>query len=178
MEELNSQFRRGDGVWRMKIRHHEMARRLAIGERQVDIAREMGVTQSHLSILINTSGMFQELVREYQEVRTSEVMNFDTKIKVAAITSLERLDDVLQDDDTNLSPDFLRRCTNDLLDRAGHSPVHRSEARIAHLGLSREDISEIKQRAQQQEGGPVLEAVVVPLEETSAEAHSSGTQEE
>ena len=88
MDELSGQFRRGDGVWRMKIRHHEVARRLAIGERQVDIARDMGMTQSHLSILINTSGMFQELVRQYQEVRTDEVLNFETKIKVAAILTI------------------------------------------------------------------------------------------
>ncbi len=136
-------------VQNIKERHHEMARRLALGERQVDVCRDMNFTQTQLSILVNHSEAFQELLAHYRTERTVATMNFEQKISVAAVTSIERLDDLLQDED-ELSPEFVRRCTMDLLDRAGHAPVQRVDKRVQH-GASPALLAAVKQRVDKRE---------------------------
>lgn len=137
------------GVRRITGRHHEIARRLAMGLTQAEVARDLNMSATNLSLLVNYSDDFAFLLDHYQRVRTSETMKLDLKLKIAANEALERLDRELQENE-DLSPEFLLKATTMLGDRAGHGPVHKSESKVALLGLTAEEIAEIKKAAQQE----------------------------
>lgn len=76
----------------MKERHHEIKRRLIAGDRYVDIARDMGMTQSWLSIVVSSPVFQMELqkLRAEADREAADISKRLTNLSPDAMTVLER----------------------------------------------------------------------------------------
>lgn len=130
---------------RMRFVHHAIARMMATGMKQVEIAAAVGVSETMIS-LQHRNPAFQELVAFYQEKADKEAFDLGQQIFFAGAEALDVVRDRLQDEDNvQLIPmRELRRLTTDLLDRSGFSPVKRSENVKVSVGLTREELEEVK----------------------------------
>lgn len=129
-------------VERLKTRHHEIARLMAAGLTDTEVAETMAVSMPHLNLL-KRSPAFQQLLFTYMSIRDQSAIDMGVRIKQAASLSLEKLTEKLAEtDSTELPLDVLRRTTTDLLDRAGHSPVSKTLQLTG--ALSPQDIDDIK----------------------------------
>lgn len=120
-EELSStgSLRRHERKFRHGInpRHREIMRRLAMGERQCDIARDMQITQSALSFLVNSPLFQAELHKMVSQVDedTYNAMRELRKIRKEAVEAL--FDSVTQED----LPVLRFHAARDILNRTGVS---------------------------------------------------------
>jgi len=136
----------GHVVRNLKHAHHEVARLMACGTRDVEIHRLTGYSQPHISNLRN-SPAFMDLVMYYEGPRDQSAMDIRERLKFVASDALDALHEKVQQEDIAIKE--LTAMTMNLLDRTGHSPVSRSESRHlhAHVGLSKDEISKIKETA-------------------------------
>jgi hypothetical protein len=135
----------------LKERHHEIKRRLIAGDRQVDIAHALGMTQSRLSIVINSPAFQSELriLRAAADLEAADVGKRITKLAPAAMKVLEAA--ILQTPD-GIGPLAKVGIAKDVLFMAGHSPAQRAP-QGAGLFLTADDIEQIKARRAR----PILE---------------------
>lgn len=101
----------------MRASHHELARLIAEGRKEVEVAAMTGFSQSRISTL-KGSPAFQELLSFYQEKK--EAIYVDTHEKIASLGN-ESLD-ALRDDlhDGLLTPSQKIEIAKLTLDRSGH----------------------------------------------------------
>lgn len=123
-------------------RHKEILRRLVAGDRQVDIARDMQMTQSRMSIICNSPAFKTQLERLSLGADNNAL---DVQDRVTALSSdaMSVLEDVLQNGEgipKKLQVDVAR----DIMDRAGHGAVKKTATITATLGA--DDIAEMRQR--------------------------------
>ena len=123
-------------------RHKEIMRRLVAGDRQVDIAREMQMTQSRMSIICNSPAFKTQLERLSMGADNNAL---DVQDRVTALSSdaMSVLEDVLQNGEgvpKKLQVDVAR----DIMDRAGHGAVKKTATITATLGA--DDIAEMHKR--------------------------------
>ena len=144
----------------LKLRHshHEIARLLALGIKVVDVSRMTGFHVTTIGLL-QKSPMFNNLVSHYMNERDKEVETMRRKIELAAEDALEELHSRIVSEELEFGD--LQKATMGLLDRAGHSPVARSESRVVNISLSDEAIRAIKARAASFEGELTIEGELV-----------------
>lgn len=133
--------------------HHEILRRLVIGQKSVEIARDLNVTPAVISYVKNSEvGRRQlSLMRSAADVTAVDIAG---RIKELAATAVEVMAQGL--DDTN--PMALRmKAACDVLDRAGFGAPKVLRTENIHAHLTAEDISQIKQRAKSE--GVVIDAI-------------------
>lgn len=138
-------------VQRIRQSHHEIARLIAAGHSNKEVARICNRSHDNIKVL-QRSPAFQELIAHYQERRTEEAFDFERRIKEAASEGLEELSDRLLDPTQRaaLPTRELYKITTGLLDRAGHNPVARRESRNWNIGLTADDIKKMKDEARQE----------------------------
>ena len=68
--------------------HREIMRRLCLGARQREIARDMGINEGRLSIIIN-SPLFQLELKRMQRQRDSQVFEFQNRVYEGALRGAE-----------------------------------------------------------------------------------------
>jgi hypothetical protein len=132
-------------VSELKPSHHAVARYFAVGLLAADVSRVTGYSQVTLSLLMK-SPAFQELLHFYREEANQAAYDIGEKINLMTTDTLAELHKRVLESPDELSSDFLRKLSTDLMDRhpEGHSPVHRSVTKSVHVGLTLEDIREIK----------------------------------
>ena len=123
-------------------RHKEIMRRLVAGDRQVDISRDMQMTQSRMSIICNSPAFKTQLERLSMGADNNAL---DVQDRVTALSSdaMSVLEDVLQNGEgvpKKLQVDVAR----DIMDRAGHGAVKKTATITATLGA--DDIAEMHKR--------------------------------
>jgi hypothetical protein len=130
-------------------RHYEILRRLVAGDRQCDIAGSLGMTDTRLSIIVN-SPIFQARLLELRERANAGAANVMGRISKLAIDSMTILENAIRAKrgEAGYDPELRTvekiRCAQDVLDRAGYSAVQKS---VALTGvLTSEDIEELKRR--------------------------------
>lgn len=124
--------------------HHEILRLLLLGWKSVDIAQHLGMDPVTISIVKNSSVVKQQL-RIMQDARDMETIDVAKQIRDLAPRAVEYLEEVLE------NPDEATRnrlsAAMDLLDRGGYESPKKFE--VAHAFLTKEDIDEIKRRAEE-----------------------------
>lgn len=132
-------------VERLKTRHHEIARLMAAGLKDVEIADTLNC--SHASLYnLRRSPAFQQLLFYYQAERDVEAMSLSAQIKIGAGLALDKIVERLETEEAaSLPATWLKDVMVALLDRAGHSPVQKTATLSAHL--SAEDIRVLKEAA-------------------------------
>ena len=123
-------------------RQKEIMRRLVAGDRQVDIAREMQMTQSRMSIICNSPAFKTQLERLSMGADNNAL---DVQDRVTALSSdaMSVLEDVLQNGE-GLTKKLQVEVAKDIMDRAGHGAVKKTATITATLGA--DDIAEMRQR--------------------------------
>lgn len=124
--------------------HHEIARRLSLGEDNVAIAKSLGVSPAMVSYTKNSKPV-QDKVAIMQGAMDADTVDLGIKIQQSAPRALRLIEDIIAGTEDEASISLRARMADKHLDRAGYSPVKRLQ--VASAQLTREDIEEIKERA-------------------------------
>jgi hypothetical protein len=150
-------------VTKMHDLHKEIARRLLIGQKAVDIAIDLGITPATVSYTRN-SPIVKRQLELMHGARDADAVNFSEDIKRAAGKALILLEDTIDGEvEGQPVPISLRlRAAVDALDR--HIPkVAIQKSFNSHLVLTAEDIEELKRRAREAAG----EIITVEAQEST-----------
>lgn len=122
-------------------RHNEIVRRVVAGDRPIDIAHQMGMTTSRMSIIMN-SPAFKARVAELSALANKNASDVQGRISELAIESMTILEDAIRAKQEGVSPALKIKVAQDVLDRAGYSAVQKT----ASLSLTGQDIDELRKR--------------------------------
>lgn len=128
-------------VWEL---HHEITRRIFLGQKNTVIAAAVGCDKQQVSNVRN-SAIVQEQLRAMQLAATQDVVDVKRIINEIAPRAVEVLKEVM--DDQRTPPATRVTAAKDLLDRAGHGAVQ--QVQVAHGHFTAADLEAIKARAMQ-----------------------------
>ncbi len=124
--------------------HHETARRLVIGGKPKEVAKQLGISYQSV-INVKNSPVIQEQMKLLGGARDVETMNVAKQIRDLAPKCVEVLTDILEDDDCGKS--LKMKTSLAILDRAGHSVPKNVNVKGVHAVVSAADLDRIKARA-------------------------------
>jgi hypothetical protein len=146
-------------VWE---RHREIIRRLALGQKNVDIAKALGITEVSVSQVKN-SPIVQEQLKAMMDKMDSEAVDVGKRIHEMAPKALDVLESVLNDEEDTVPLSIKVKTAHDILDRAGHAAIKQINANVMHGHFNADDLAEIRQLAKDQ--GVVVDVDAVELPE-------------
>lgn len=149
---------------RLQSTHHELARLVALGYKGVEISRVTGFTEAHLSRL-KSAPFFGELVQKLSEQRDLGAVDVLARVKQAGLLAVDEITSRLETKPESIPMKELRQVATSMVDRAGYSPVQRSEAVSATLSVTAAELAAIK-RGDLNSQGPQKEPVDVTPPET------------
>ena len=123
-------------------KHHEVIRLIVLGKTNVEIAKLLGCTKENISTIRNEP-LVQAQVASLTSQADAEIVDIAKRISEIAPKAIDKLEQVLDSSETNAALQVT--VARDLLDRAGHGAVKQHQVVSTHL--SKEDLSEIKNRA-------------------------------
>lgn len=144
--------RQTPSILKTRSTHHEIARRMALGQKDVQIAREMGYSQSRLSLL-KGDPMFAALVNDYAATRDEAVADIQSMLTNTSVTALAVLQERLEDDPDSITVQDLTKLSALGLDRIGFGATSKN----VNLNVnSTASLDEIKARIREESLGRVL----------------------
>lgn len=128
--------------------HHEIARRLVLGQKNTEIARDLGIHKQTVSNVRN-SPVVQEQMALLNGARNAETMDLAQEIAEIAPVALQLLKEIVEGEGqgTNAPLSLRAREANNMLARVGHGVPQRVQSESVNVFLTSKDIAEIKQRA-------------------------------
>ena len=102
--------------------HREIARRLILGQRQVDIANAIGLTQGRLSIICN-SPLFKMELQKLADLRDAGVGDIGKTLQEVSPIALEVIERTML---MSRSDAIRLRAAETILDRAGYGAIQKS----------------------------------------------------
>lgn len=139
-------------ISQLRDSHHEVARLMAQGFRQVDISRKTGYSQSRLSVLKNDPA-FSELVESYREVVEEVFIDTNHKLKSLTDDGISIMHERLLDDPDSISDTLLLDLIKAVADRAGFAPV--SKSLNLNATLDGGTLEELKNKVKGRQNGEV-----------------------
>ena len=112
-------------------RHKEIARRLVAGDRQCDIARDLGMTESRLSIIAN-SPEFKIQLDDLSAKADVEAADVAERLQRLSSQAVGVLEDVLAANKTPFNESLKVKVAESVLDRTGFG----KESKISSKSLS------------------------------------------
>lgn len=133
----------------VRVFHHRIARLLAIGIREIEIAEQFCLSPSTISNL-KKSPQFQELLAGYSEQAAAKDFDMGEMLGAVGMECLSLLHERILNPETRagFSNETLRRLATDMADRKGHAPVRKTEERHFH-GLDPGTLELVRQRNQE-----------------------------
>ena len=110
----------------VRPRHLEIARRLTVGQRPIDIHRALGITQQRLSTII-ASPPFKAVLARMIEKRDAAIVDIQNQIGELAPDAIEELTRKMY---MSNSEERRMKVARDLLDRAGHGAINKQAVDI------------------------------------------------
>lgn len=129
-------------------RHREIMRRLVAGERPTEIAHALGFTTSRMSIIMNSPAFKNELARLSRSA-DEKAADISGRIKESSIKAMNLLERILIPDSAEARETHINqkiKVAQDMLNRAGHSPILRAQVQHAHAVVTADDIMKLRQR--------------------------------
>ena len=123
--------------------HHEIVRLLLVGMKHVDIAATLGVSEAMVSYTANSAVVRRQL-DVMRAVRDGEAIDISKRIKGLLPRAVEVLEQTMEE---GVLPQLRLAAAKDVLDRGGHPAVKGVDVRTGPAFLTRDEISEIKERA-------------------------------
>lgn len=133
-------------VSEMWERHHDIARRIALGQTNKQIAEALGVTTVMVSTVRN-SPVVKEKTAELVTQMDSGAVDIGKRIREMAPQALKVLQGVLDDTENTVPLSLKVKTAHDILDRAGHAAIKTVNANVLHGHFDANDLAEIKQLA-------------------------------
>lgn len=129
-------------------RYQEIARRIMLGQKNVQIANDLDLAAETVSYVRN-SDIVQAQLKKLQARANDEAVDISTRIKELAPTALQVLSDLINGKvDGETVPARVRAMhAEKLLDRAGHAAPKEVRNLNLHGHYTAEDIARIKERA-------------------------------
>lgn len=145
--QFNIENRRSDGSYynlqKMNQLHHEIVRRIVVGQKDSEIAAALGCTTATVKYT-RESPVVKQKLEIMMGARDASAVEIRKRIQNLAPLALHRLEEIMEDD--TASESVRMKIAQDLLDRAGYDPVKKT----MDVGKYNEErINEIKQRARQ-----------------------------
>ena len=122
--------------------HHEIVRLTLLGNKPKDIAEKLGLTTQTISNTLN-SKIVRDKLQIMRASRDAATVDVATAIQDLAPAAIEAIGGMIQKE--GISDAVKLNACKDVLDRAGHKPVDKTQHVHAHL--SGEEIEAIKARA-------------------------------
>ena len=152
--------------------HHEIVRRLLIGQKVGNIAKDLKVSEAMVSYTRN-SPVVREKLEIMKGARDAETIDLAKRIRENAPQSLRLLEDIISGevDGTSVPLNMRRQEANMMMNRAGFAPVQTIKGAILHGHYTSEEIDDIKKRAVEDglKSGLVIEAEVEEITDEEAE---------
>ena len=128
--------------------HHEIVRRLLIGQKVVNIAKDLNVSEAMVSYTRN-SPVVREKLEIMKGARDAETLDLAKRIRENAPQSLRLLEDIINGevDGTTVPLNMRRQEANMMMNRAGFAPVQTIKGAILHGHYTTDEIDDIKKRA-------------------------------
>jgi len=143
--------RKGWQVAEMWDSHHEIARRVILGQTNEEIAKSLNCTPKTISNVRN-SPIVQEKLAIMRAARDAGTIDLAREIADLAPLALQRVKEALETGvvmGRELSASGILKEANGLLDREIGKPTQRIDTRGVHGVFSLEDIEKIKDRAKE-----------------------------
>lgn len=144
--------------------HHEITRRLLLGQKNVDIARALHITEATVSYTRN-SKIVQGQLSMMKAARDADSIDLARDIREKAPKALRVLEGILDDNGETIAMGLVARTAESWMDRAGYAAPKRVEALVAHL--TADEIERIKKEAV---ADAEASAIVVEGRESDVEA--------
>lgn len=139
--------------------HHEIARRLSLGESNAAIAEALSVSPAMVSYAKNSKPI-KDKVDIMRGAMDADTIDLGILIQKSAPKALKLLEDIIDGRQTEASIALRARVADKHLDRAGYSPVKKLAVATQHL--TAEDIEAIKERSRKSATvAGIIEAEVV-----------------
>ena len=150
--------------WRPKqlwARHHEIKRRLLLGQSNKQIAEALGIHPQTVSWVRN-SPVMQKALKELNQKRDEAAVDLKNQIMELAPLAIKHYRRCLEDETNEVySTTQQLKIAGDVLDRSGLSPKQVNRHEHLHAYLNAADIEEIKRRALEDSKKSGLLTVVV-----------------
>lgn len=149
--------RKGWQIAEMWDQHHEIARRLVLGQSNIEIAEALGVDKQTVSNVKN-SPVVQDKLTLLRAARDCESIDLAKEIAEMAPMALKRVREALETGTVlgkEVNAATILKEANSLLDREMGKAIQRIDSRNLNATLTLEDIEAIKQRAAEL-GGQVI----------------------
>lgn len=159
-------------IAKVKARHHEIARLIAAGAKDVEISEALGLSGGTLYRL-RRSPAFQQLLFSYMAARDQEAISMSERIAHGAALALDRVSALLEDEDSQVSVGQLTSLTQMLLDRAGFNPTTKVQA--TSVALTGEEILKMRQQ-HAAHSATVVNGVVIRNEPPAGPAGRGGSE--
>lgn len=150
---------------KMNQLHHEIVRRIVVGQKDIDIANALDITQATVQY-VKRSPIVKQKIDIMMGARDASTVELQKQINALAPLALHEMSKIMIDDG---APHGVRaNIGKDILDRAGFKPANVNINKDE--GYTKEQLEEIKQRAK---GAGILFEVE---EAEYTEEESGGTQ--
>lgn len=151
---------------RLRDSHHSIARLMAQGLSNIDIASITGYSQSRLSILKGDPA-FEELIAFYRNnanaIKDAAYAGVQEKLAAVNHDAIEELHERLMDEPEKFSIDDLQETIKMTSDRTGHGPQSKSTNVNIHVDLAAR-VAAGRQRASAIGAGPLLpDQIAAPM---------------
>jgi len=144
--------------------HHEIVRRLVLGQKNVEIAKALNVSQAMISYTRN-SKVVQKQLDLMTAARDADVIDVSKRIRENGPSALAYLEDIIEDRGETYGHALAAKTAESMLDRGGYAAPKRVEGVIAHF--TKDEIEELKKQAVEsgRDTGLVIEAEVEEVAE-------------
>lgn len=109
----------------LRERHHALARCLAAGMGNTEASAITGYSPSRISIL-KDDPTFQALVEDYKSISDGVTADFVQRTQVLSLTTVNRLQEIVENDEVELSPSILLEIGKFAADRTGNAPIQKN----------------------------------------------------
>lgn len=133
-------------IQEMWERHHQICRLAVMGLKGKAIAETLGITEQTVSNTLNSAIVKRHLsvLRDAADLAAVDVA---AEIKALAPLAVKRLREVIENEDADAKLQVT--VSQDILDRAGHGAVKKTQSENLHAHLTMDEIEEIKARARE-----------------------------
>ncbi|HUW44853.1 MAG TPA: hypothetical protein VMW50_03565 [Dehalococcoidia bacterium] len=146
--------KKGWQVAEMWDRHHEIARRIILGQNNQEIGEALNVTAQQVSNVRN-SPVVQDKITIMRAARDAGTIDLAKDIADLAPIALQRVREALETGQVlgrELSGSSIMKEANNLMDREIGKPTQRIDTRNVHGHFTLDDIERIKERARELAG--------------------------
>ena len=137
--------------------HHEIVRRLVLGQKNSEIAKALNVTPVMVSYTRNSKVVKKQLDL-MRAARDADTMDIAVRIRENGPAALSLLEDIIEDGGDTHGIALAARTAESMLDRGGYAAPKKIEGIVAHF--TKDEIAELKKQAVEsgRDAGMIIDA--------------------